>query len=952
MEKIAIILTFSFAFATVINVPNDQPTIQAGIDASVDGDTVLVQPDTYVENINFNGHNIIVMSVLGPDSTIIWGNSTDYVVKFQNGETPDATLSGFTITNGKGGIRFTNQSNAYLDNLIVTLNTTDSGIVVKSQSSIILKNSLITENHTAIEPGVYYNYGGGLRIYNSNAEIENVTISYNTSHIGAGINIEGSDINLVTLSNVIITSNYAENKGGGISKDWTTNLVMEQVTITDNFAKSFGGGIYFDYSVSEDHYYPSASIYNNHAGLGNDLYNASDQSIFITLDTFTVAQPTNYHMTPEINFNIDIQTGYFEQQNSNLYVSPNGDDQYTGIYPESPLKTIDRALSTIFPDAETPLTIFLENGIYSETNNGEWFPLSSVSNITIEGESAEGTILDGESINRLWMIGNSENFRITQITNTNGDPNSSGAIVWSSNSTINVDHVAFINTQSTNYGIWKQRDYGSDSSEVNFNHITLANNSTTGIWISGHTNITIDNSIFWNNNPIHISAFIFGEGNGLEIDNSILEGGFNNVSIGPEDILNWGPNIISEPPLFCNPGNGVYTLAENSPALYLSADSSYVGAFDVGCDFQEPWTGPVYHVAIDGSDIQGNGSLESPYQTIQRSINATDHGDTVIVHPGRYIENIDYTGKNIVVGSEYLYQHDDMIIQQTIIDGNQDGSVVTFESGEDSTAVLSGFTITNGSGHNVDGFCGGGIYIESSTPTLNFLHITENSVTDFGFVWPLGGGICVWYNSSLIINNVIVSNNYAYEGAGIFVMSNSSSKLSNLTIVNNYAEWQGGCISGYGTEEEFIFQNSICWDNTAGISDDEIRGEFPVLYSDIQEGYDGIGNIDSNPLFIDSENGDYHLLPNSPCIDAGDPDSPPDPDGTITDMGAYYFDQSEECPVPGDVNDDNEIDILDITLTIGCILDEPGNCPCADLNFDSTVDVLDIVLMVEIILDE
>ena len=49
--------------ATIINIPADYSTIQEGIDASSDGDTVLVQPDTYVENINFNGHNIVLGSL-------------------------------------------------------------------------------------------------------------------------------------------------------------------------------------------------------------------------------------------------------------------------------------------------------------------------------------------------------------------------------------------------------------------------------------------------------------------------------------------------------------------------------------------------------------------------------------------------------------------------------------------------------------------------------------------------------------------------------------------------------------------------------------------------------------------------------------------------------------------------------------------------------------------------
>ena len=70
--------------------------------------------------------------------------------------------------------------------------------------------------------------------------------------------------------------------------------------------------------------------------------------------------------------------------------------------------------------------------------------------------------------------------------------------------------------------------------------------------------------------------------------------------------------------------------------------------------------------------------------------------ETRIESPGTYIENINYNGKNIVVGSLFLSSGDTSYISQTIIDGNQNGSVVTFENGEDSTAILSGILITNG----------------------------------------------------------------------------------------------------------------------------------------------------------------------------------------------------------------------------------------------------------------
>ena len=100
-------ITFVSASATIINVPDDYPTIQQGIDASTDGDTVLVQPGTYVENVNFNGHNIVLGSLFLTtgdtpciSQTIVDGNDNGSVVTFENGEDTTAMIAGFTISNG------------------------------------------------------------------------------------------------------------------------------------------------------------------------------------------------------------------------------------------------------------------------------------------------------------------------------------------------------------------------------------------------------------------------------------------------------------------------------------------------------------------------------------------------------------------------------------------------------------------------------------------------------------------------------------------------------------------------------------------------------------------------------------------------------------------------------------------------------------------------------------
>ena len=141
-------------------------------------------------------------------------------------------------------------------------------------------------------------------------------------------------------------------------------------------------------------------------------------------------------------------------------------------------------------------------------------------------------------------------------------------------------------------------------------------------------------------------------------------------------------------------------------------------------------------VSVDtsGSDSSGDGSVTSPFRTIQFAIehNNTSNGDIILVGPGTYRENINFRGKDITVGSLTLTTGDKSYVSETIIDGgspsNSDSaSVVTFIGGETSSAKLVGFTIQNGSGTKVSSNrYGGGIYTYNSSPSLKHLVIANN----------------------------------------------------------------------------------------------------------------------------------------------------------------------------------------------------------------------------------
>jgi len=243
-------------FATIINIPEDYTTIQEGIDASVDSDTVLVQPGTYVENINYNGKNITVASLFLTtqdttyiSQTIIDGSQPENpdsasVVIFCNGEDSTTVLIGFTITGGTG-------TNYYYQHQYIFRG---GGIHCCWESNPSLVNVKITEN--------FAERGGGINCFESSLSLENVTISDNTAEYGGGIHYSVSSSNLV---NVIITDNSADHYGGGIVCGSTSNICLNNVIISDNYAGEEGGGI-FDGSSTSSMCLNNVIISDNYAG--------------------------------------------------------------------------------------------------------------------------------------------------------------------------------------------------------------------------------------------------------------------------------------------------------------------------------------------------------------------------------------------------------------------------------------------------------------------------------------------------------------------------------------------------------------------------------------------------------------------------------------------------------------------------------------------------------------
>jgi hypothetical protein len=181
-----------------------------------------------------------------------------------------------------------------------------------------------------------------------------------------------------------------------------------------------------------------------------------------------------------------------------------------------------------------------------------------------------------------------------------------------------------------------------------------------------------------------------------------------------------------------------------------------------------------------------------------------------------------------------------------------------------------------------------------------------------------GGAYCGGPSASIEFENCVISNNTAQIGGGLYTDAPSNNGFENVIITNctiahnslsegRPADSTGGGIHSVGSN--IAIRNSIVWYND-GVSIMLVNPVLssPVLFSCIEGGYPGQGNIDNDPLFASSGSGNYHLRSiigryepgiygwvndseHSPCIDAGDPQNPvgaePLPNGKYINMGAY-----------------------------------------------------------------
>jgi hypothetical protein len=298
MKKLIVLLLTSFSLATVINIPDDYSTIQEGIDASVNSDTVLVQPNTYYENINFNGHNIILGSLFLTTSdtsyisqTIIDGGGISNVVRIEDlGGL--IQLSGLSITNGNangeypyqfgGGILCVN-SNPNIDHCFIYDNISQGsggGLNISGSSMPIIENCRIN-NNTAVNNN---SDGGGIGCHDAESiTIIDSEITNNNAFTGGGLYSNSCDFN---LTNVTISNNMAERDGGAGAFRNNSNLIFNNSNLSYNIAQQEGGAILIrEGSLELNHSLVSYNQSNWNENNGGAIHAETNANLYINNST-------------------------------------------------------------------------------------------------------------------------------------------------------------------------------------------------------------------------------------------------------------------------------------------------------------------------------------------------------------------------------------------------------------------------------------------------------------------------------------------------------------------------------------------------------------------------------------------------------------------------------------------------------------------------------------------
>jgi predicted outer membrane repeat protein len=924
----------SFAIITNINSGATHEAIVDAVDAADSGDTLLVSTGLY---------SYVSLNIINKSLTIIGGYALDfsdlissydtvfeasgYCISFSHST---SIVERLTLTGSVTGMESYNSSIVTARYCTVENNISyfpGAGLYVHSGGILVLQSTYV-ENNSSTNTGIN-GYGGGAFVASNGKLIisENSRIKNNSATVrGGGVYINGAYFEV--SSKAYVSGNTAGEDGGGVYIDNGTLLVHDRgdigyqsfdpntagedgggiyavnslVTLKDsgtylynNFAEKKGGGAYISggmmlvidgAEIGYDKFACSNSCEN-----GGGIYAANGSIVAITNSAIRNCygkfgagvfsdDSTIFIKNSEIGNTNDLYTNISKYDGGGIYAIGGTCIVYHSTFVNNQVGDEGGAFLLANCDMSISNSILINNKAVK--SGGAVFAffdsILNVSDSTIVSNSAN----DGGGI---WWDSNTNMTVVNSTLNYNvADNNGGGALVAGSGlASFNNVGINRNNADANGGGI-----YVSDGQIVKLIDSDIGNNDAekgSGIFIRDSANVEF--SAMNNDALMQGNVAKYGGGIYIEDENSII------------DIISTSGYQISMPyNLASTAGGAIYADSTSKVSVlgdvkFSHCSADYGGAAYISRQsFAKFEKIENYQPVIEScsADISGGGICVITPDTLV-SCNGVLFGGKNKGNKAKSEESGDGGGA-VVVSTEAEFIAVDCVFQEnnTLSDG---GAIAVF-----TASAIVGSNVTAGAGNPISNSLfikniatntgyGGAIYVDNGVAQLYNIAVISNRAH-------VGGGIYANY-SDAFLENVLIANNYSYLIAGGDGMSlfYADASVNNCTIA--YNDNSG---INVGNNSSVSITNSIIW----GHEDYQITTNpvQTVVFSDIEGGYSGVGNISSHPLFWDQTKLKYQILEGSPCINAGtnlswmaSPTTDLDGnerihDGTV-DMGCYEF---------------------------------------------------------------
>ncbi len=798
----------------LIVVPRDAQTIQGGLDLSAAGDTVLVQPGTYLEHVVFPEHDVSLASLHGPEVTAINGMQSGTPVTIDRGDHLGSVLAGLALRRGHatdgGGLRISGASPTIRDNIIANNHSTDDGggIFVEEGGAPRIVGNRISENSAGSSGAALELAGAGFVV------VEGNEINENSGYYSAAISVQYSD-GLILRDN-LIDGNSSDRGPGGVSISSCDTALVVGGSVSWNSGGGNGGGVWIRSTPIEIR---DLEIVGNHADFsGGGIYlsdYAADEDAFLIFGCRIVG---NSASSRGGGIYSELGAGRIEHCTiaGNRVDDPS--DSGAGVYLRSP-DSVPLILGSIIAANEP-------DGIYGY----DYYDMVEVDLIRnlMWGHSGGhyGNVRPGA-----WDI-------IADPL-----PIAPDSLDWR----LRADSPAI----DAGLAEWEVPEGGGALADIGAYELRVPDGGAVGVvldsvpaqlWDDARSRIAA-RVINRTSRPLEARLHLALAGVGgatVALDSLVTLPRFSTVSaartIEIPPSIHAGPASVTARVLVDRSLGGPALLASDAVATQLA---------HVGDTLRVPGDAP----------------------TITEGIALAQDGDLVLVAEGTWFERIDFDGKAIrvlgVAGPPAC-----------VIDAQRAGTTVMFQRSEDSLSVLEGFTIAGGYSNFSDDL-GGGMHISPGcSPILRNLWFIENETYGSGGGAQVGGGTprfhrCVFRGNSASalggglavvdsaahprVSSCTFYDNRAGEGGALSLAIGALNLEGSLLLANR----------SYGATTDapaLLLQGS---DNVYWANEPAERGPSLIPANRLP------GDRDIDPLLRDPDAGYFMPLPRSPLVNAG-----------------------------------------------------------------------------------